>query len=322
MTPFKPPFLLRNSHLQTILASIGPRKSRVHKKAKQLINSSKLYTLDCGDGVRLQGLYSPHPQQRGLVIMIHGWLGNNNSLYLLSTASELYQQGYSVFRLNLRDHGDSSQLNKQLFHSARLTEVINAIKQVQQLFPQSNNYLLGFSLGGNFSLRIAAHATNNNIQLSRVVAICPVINPSKTNRNLHAGPFIYHHYFRNKWKHSLRQKLQFFPEHDYRQTLGKLKTLDEMNQYFVPNHTEFNSVEDYLQGYAIGGDYLAEVDIPCHIISSADDPVIFAEDLQELPNNKNLSIELTEYGGHCGYLENYRFGSWIDKRVADLLSSG
>ena len=64
--------------------------------------------------------------------------------------------------------------------------------------PHQKNYLAGFSLGGNFALRVAAKAPANDIKLDQVVAICPVINPDKTNRNLHDGPAVYHNYFKKK----------------------------------------------------------------------------------------------------------------------------
>ena len=322
MPEYNPPLLFRNPHIQSIIASTGPRKWLLHRRAKSLLHNSQHCILNCGDDIRLQGMYSARPEnERGLVIMIHGWLGGNDSLYLLSAGQHLYDQGYTIFRLNLRDHGDSSHLNKALFNSTRIAEVVNAVKEIQRLFPHQKNYLTGFSLGGNFSLRVAARAPANDIALDHVVAICPVINPLKTNQNLHDGLFIYHNYFQQKWQQSLLQKLHYFPEHDYEKKLATLTTLNQMNEYFVPNHTDFDNVDDYLLGYSIAGDHLSQLSMPCHIISSTDDPVIDAEDLNELAHNPNLSIELTRYGGHCGYLSDLHLNSWIDGRLSELFSS-
>lgn len=322
MTDFNPPLLLKNHHLQTIFASTGPRRILLQQKAKAFINNSTLHILDCGNDIRLQGMYTGSPEhKKGLVILLHGWLGHYNSLYLLSAGNALFKAGYNIFRLNLRDHGDSAHLNKKLFHSVRLQEVVNASKQIQQQFPHDHNYLAGFSLGGNFSLRIALQAPKNHLQLKQVVAICPVIDPSRCNTNLHSGLFIYHNYFRNKWKRSLRKKLDFYPEHGYGSILSGLSTLNAMNDYFVPNHTGFASVEDYLNGYAISSKQLTELKVPCHIISSQDDPVICAEDIKRLTAHPKLTIEITQYGGHCGYLENYSLNSWIDRRLLTLFTN-
>ena len=73
------------------------------------------------EGVRLLGYHteSAGPKSRGLVVMLHGWEGSADSTYILSVAPKLIAAGYSVFRLNFRDHGDSHHLNRELFHSCR-----------------------------------------------------------------------------------------------------------------------------------------------------------------------------------------------------------
>jgi predicted alpha/beta-fold hydrolase len=322
MDQFNPPFYLKNPHIQSIIASTGPRRLILHRRAKKLIDDSKQYTLDCENGIRLQGDYAfRQNNKRGLVIFIHGWLGSSDSLYLLSAGNNLYKNGYNIFRLNLRDHGNSESLNKKIFNSTRINEVIQAIKKIQQLFPHNKNFLAGFSLGGNFSLRVAEKATENKISLNQVAAICPVINPYNTNRNLHLGIPIYHNHFRDTWKKSLLNKLNHFPEYGYKNLLNKLSTIDEMNEYFVNKHTSFNDVNSYLSGYAIDGSYLEDVDIPCHIISSQDDPIICCKDLTLLADNKSITIELTRYGGHCGYINSLLLTSWIDQRMLKLFNT-
>jgi uncharacterized protein len=322
MSEFNPPFLLKNRHIQSIFSSTGPRKWLLQSRARTLLHHAKKTLLNGGNGVRLEGAYSAQPKHsKGLVLMIHGWEGCINSSYLLSAGSALYAQGYSIFRLNLRDHGDTHHLNKGLFNSTRLNEVIEAVKHVQQLFPHSNNYLAGFSLGGNFVLRIAAKAPTHGIHLNKVAAVCPVINPLNTMRDLEEGWFVYHDYFRRKWSRSLSKKLSHFPELGYADKLLKLKTLSQMNDYFVPNHTDYDDTQSYLLGYAITGNVLAQLCVPCHIISAKDDPVIQVEDLSELADSHFLTIEVTQYGGHCGYLKNYKLHSWIDNRLVTMFAN-
>ena len=323
MSEFKPPLLLKNRHIQSILSSTGPRKWLLQRRARSLLEQSKTYILNCGEGVRLEGAYaeSPTKKSKGLVVLIHGWEGCINSSYLLSAANALYTQGYSIFRLNLRDHGKTHHLNKELFNSTRINEIIQAVKNIQRLFPHDKNYLAGFSLGGNFALRVAAQAPQHKIPLKQVAAICPVINPQNTMRDLELGWFVYHDYFHRKWSRSLKNKLIHFPEMAYGEKLRELKTLSQMNDYFVPHHTEFEDTRSYLLAYALSGEVLSKLSVPSHIISSKDDPVVRSTDLSELPQNKYLSIELTQHGGHCGYLKNYQLHSWVDQRLVKLFSN-
>jgi predicted alpha/beta-fold hydrolase len=178
----------------------------------------------------------------------------------------------------------------------------------------------GFSLGGNFALRVALRAPAQGIELRQVIAVCPVLDPTNTMLSLERGWWVYHDYFLGKWQRSLRKKLEHFPQLGYRDDLARLRTLRAMNDYFVPRYTPFADTAAYLQGYSIVGATLADLQVPSHLITSLDDPVIHATDLANLAKPAQLTIEVTRYGGHCGFIENYRLHSWIDKRIAQLLA--
>ena len=114
-----------------------------------LIENETDMLLNAGDNIQLHSLYSSAQHQENfnhkLVILIHGWEGSAESTYLQLMAHHLYAAGISVYRLNLRDHGDSHHLNEDLFHSCRLDEVVAAIEQLAQRFSTQKIYLLGFS---------------------------------------------------------------------------------------------------------------------------------------------------------------------------------
>src|SRR5689334_17337757 len=99
-THFTPPRLLRNAHLQSIIASFKWRQFLVSRRARAMLAQSREHILECGDGVRLLGFHSAHPDtSRPLVVLLHGWEGSAESLYLLSLSGFLYDQGYNIFRL-------------------------------------------------------------------------------------------------------------------------------------------------------------------------------------------------------------------------------
>ena len=65
-----------------------------------------------------------------------------------------------MVRLNLRDHGNTAHLNSGLFHSALSHEVIELAKHLMAKAQPINGAkvpcgLIGYSLGGNFALRLA-----------------------------------------------------------------------------------------------------------------------------------------------------------------------
>ncbi|MDF1692021.1 MAG: alpha/beta fold hydrolase [Zhongshania sp.] len=321
MSDFAPSGLLKNPHAQSILASTGLRKLRSYPRARAMLAASKTVILDCGNGHQLLGEYAAQPKRsKGLVTLIHGWEGSSQSTYMLSSGGALYQAGYDIFRLNLRDHGPSHHLNRELFNSARLDEVVGAIAAIHEIYPQPWQFLAGFSLGGNFALRVAAKATEADLDIKQTVAICPVVDPAKTMTALEQGWWVYEQYFVRKWQQSLRKKINLYPELGYQKSLFKLKTLRDMNSYFIPHHTPFSNVEDYFRAYSIAEEALSTLSSPAHIIAAQDDPIILAEDFARLANSEHLSIETKRYGGHCGFMKNYQLDSWLDGRLLELIN--
>jgi len=321
---FNPPGWLANAHLQSILPSLLIRRPLLMRRARSLVACSQEQILDCGDGVRLMGYYSSQQAAgrapaRDLVLLLHGWEGHADSLYVLSLGSHLFDLGCDVFRLNFRDHGPTHHLNQEIFHSCRLDEVVGATRALHQQHPQQRLTVAGFSLGGNFALRIAARAPGAAIRLERAVGICPVLRPHSTMEILESGPFIYQHYFLDKWKKSLRIKQALFPKiYDFGAILaqGSIRT---MTQIMVERYSEFADIDAYLNGYAITGNVLATLEVPAHIVTALDDPIIPSADLKDLARNPHLNIIAATHGGHCGFMDSFNRESWADRQVARVM---
>jgi len=318
---FQPSGLLRSPHLQSVLASIPPRRSLVRRRARAFSMASQDIIAECGDGVRLLGhvALAPAGGNGRLVVMIHGWEGSAESTYMLSVAPALLARGYSIFRLNLRDHGASHHLNEDLFHSCRLDEVVGAFGWIQRTYPDKRLSAVGYSLGGNFALRVAEAAPAAGLALDRVVAICPVLNPAQTMIALDHGWSVYRNYFIRRWRHSLLKKSAAFPARYNFSELTRFKNLTDMTEYFVVHYTDFPDLYTYLNGYALTGERLAGMTVDASMLLADDDPVIPVEGLTDMHVPAALTVYRAELGGHCGFLEGLNLESWLDQFLLDEL---
>ena len=302
-TKFSPPTHLKNAHIQSIMNSVGPRKFRAKKITKTLKSEQLIISTEAGVRLtaELDNANTSHPatNTKALVILIHGWEGSSQSAYQVTTAFHLINSGFDVLRLNLRDHGDSHHLNPELFNSTLLAEVGDAIKSFTSDRSYSNTFLAGFSLGGNFTLRIVADRAKE-LGIVAAVAICPPIDPNNAMTVMNNGLFIYEKYFFRRWTRSLQKKLKYFPELDFSAEMNQIKTLEDVNQTFVPKFTPFQNPKDYFSSYALTGDRLKTLEIPAHMIVANDDPILPAEDVDKINASEHLIVERQDHGGQCG----------------------
>ncbi|RAP57085.1 alpha/beta fold hydrolase [Oleiagrimonas sp. MCCC 1A03011] len=317
---FQPPRLLRNGHVQTMLSSSSLRRLLLRPLARKVNGNSEDVRFTLSDGVRLTGAITRQKMRdkaRGLAVVYHGWEGSIDSSYVLQTGASLLDAGWDVFRLNFRDHGDTHHLNVGLFHSCLIHEVVEATAEAVARFrnPGAPVALAGFSLGGNFALRVALRAPSANLPLAHTIAICPVIDPHAGLFSLETAPWMYEWYFMHKWRGSLKRKQKLYPQQDYFTNEDLRQGLRGLTRVQVERHTEFGTLDAYLDGYSVSGERLAELKVPTTILTAEDDPVIPVNEFRELTLPPEVELDIAPYGGHCSFIQNWKLRSFTDDYI-------
>jgi predicted alpha/beta-fold hydrolase len=182
-------------------------------------------------------------------------------------------------------------------------------------------FLAGFSLGGNFALRIARRCTDHPIPgLNRVVSISPVLDPDKATDRIDANPFILR-YFLKKWRRSLSTKQRLFPNQYDFSGLLKIDTIREMTERLLIRYSPYDGATAYFKKYTLLNGYLQDITIPTTIITARDDPIIPVEDFYGLHTSPATRLIIQPYGGHNGFLESWRLNGWYERVMADWFSA-
>ncbi len=314
--PYQPPFFLRNGQLQTMLASARVRA----RGPNPMLSASREMILETSAGVRLLGALSPRtdPPGRGLAILLPGWEGSIDSTYMLCTGRCLYRRGYDVFRLNYRDHGRSHRLNQGIFYAVLLDEVFEAVSQAAALAGGRPVLLAGFSLGGNFALRIGRRCSMQPIPgLRHIVAISPALNPAEATTRIDRHPVI-RRYFLKKWRQSLALKQSLFPDrYDFSPAL-RLKTVLEVTEYLIERYSRYSSAAAYFAGYTLTGGALAAMTTSATLLTAEDDPIIPVVDFRTLRLGPATEVVIQRHGGHNGFLKGLSLQSRYEADIADL----
>lgn len=318
-----PPLWLRNGHLQSVLSSSRLRQRRGQALLDRLGARHQELLLDGGNGCVLQAWHSqlPSTAPRALALLLHGWEGSAESGYMRMAAAQLLAAGFAVVRLNFRDHGNTHHLNQGLFHSARIDEVVHAAAELATRHPGLPMVAAGYSLGGNFALRLALRAPAAGIALAHVAAVCPVLDPARTMDRLEQGTAVYSRYFHRKWTASLRRKRALYPElMDGCDDAVLSQDLRALTAWLVQRHAGFQDVQAYFQAYSVAGQRIAALQVPSSVLMAADDPVIPVDGFHQWPLPAHSQLHISPWGGHCGFIENLRGDGWSERWLRQVLA--
>lgn len=252
---------------------------------------------------------------------MHGWLGGSESAYVRRAAQYFYSRGFDIFRINLRDHGGTHFLNEGAFNGSLLVETHEAVIRAARLAQKKPVYLAGFSLGGNFVLRMALrHSTTDRKipGLKHTVAVSPAVDPMKATLLMDRS-FIMRRYFLKKWMHDLQLKRAAFPDKYSLENLNASSVM-ELTDKIIPRYTEFPDANTYFRSYTLSNKQLSRLKNPTTILTSADDPIIDPGDIANLGEHRYLSISVQKYGGHNGFMQSLLLDPWYHGVMEKILN--
>ena len=307
--------LLKNGLFNTLVASSPIREIQQKPLRKKLnrISSKQIFTSSNSQSIEIfeTNLYKKK------VIFFPGWLGHKDSKYLIPIAHLLHINNFDIIRIHPIDHGDTEHLNKDFFRATDIQTLIEAVKFIGNKYQNNEIHLIGFSLGGNIALRISACESINF--LKSTVVISPVIDPEISMRAMDNTSWILKKYFVNKWRRSLRRKMRLHNISNLEEPL-KYKNLEKITEFFTKNFSPHSDVKELFSGYAITQVIINNIKNNTLIYSSVDDPCVPIEPLCKLHQTDNVKFKPQQYGGHCGFIDDFKFNSSVYEEIVKKLS--
>ena len=304
----------KNGLFNTLIASSPIREIQQKPLRKKInkISSKQIFTSSNSQSIEIfqTDLFKKK------VIFLPGWLGHKDSKYLIPLANLLHIKNFDIIRIHPIDHGNTEHLNKDFFRATDIQTLIEAVKSIGNKYPDNEIHLIGFSLGGNIALRISASAEINF--LKSTVVLSPVIDPENSMHAMDNTSWILKKYFLNKWQKTLRRKIRLYEIADVEKAL-KYKNLEDMTEFFTENFSPHKNTKELFSGYAITQDTLDQIKHSTLIYSSIDDPCVPIEPLNKLDQTNYVIFKPQQYGGHCGFIDNFKFSSSVyDEIVCKL----
>lgn len=295
-------------HLQTILACLTPAGIPPP-------STSKLIPL--GDGDALCCEISTPPLWKSFhktIVLLHGLGGCHKASYMVRLSRKLYQAGHRAVRVNMRSSGSGKDFAKRPYHGGLSSDILKVVSTLKEEAPLSPIITIGYSLGGNIALKLAAELGEKKSELIHTtIAVCPPVDLAETAKIM-SKPInnLYNRYFIHHIEKVTKEWTKGRP----------FSTIYEFDEIVTAPKWGFESPSEYYQKSS-SCFKLSQIEHACHILLAQDDPFINYRTCLNAKKSAAVQVWLSRYGGHMGFFgwsdKEHRY-YWLDKLLLNWIS--
>ena len=326
-TTFKPPWWMKNPHMQTILPTVIPQKLAAH--------SATLHRVDLADGDAI-AIHEDCPKEwragGKVAILSHGLTDHHRTPLLVRLTEKLTARGVRVFRWDMRSCGAGIEWARHPYHagcSDDLATVVHAVIKKcckSEASIQPDITLFGVSLSGNVLLKYLGESPDRvPAMIGRAIAVNPPIDLiagiesiSKRRNRVYDRHFtrmlLKHH---DQWS---RVRPDVYSPVDG----PRPRTLEGFDNWFTAPAIGYRDAREYYIKSS-SAQFIPSIRIPTTIITARDDPFVpfemFSNDSLRYPDN--VELVPTDHGGHVGFVGkkgNDPDMRWLDWRIVEIVT--
>lgn len=256
-----------------------------------------------------------------LVIISHGLEGNSQRSYIKGMARMCLASNFDVLTWNYR--GCSEEMNRELrFYHSGATDDVGVVVNHAIACGYTNITLIGFSLGGNLTLKYIGEQQPPKEVKKAVAFSVPLDLHSSCIQISRPSNRIYSERFLKSLKKKIITKAVFRKELDIK-GIDAIASLIEFDDHFTaPIHGFKNAVDYYTQSSSL--QFLTRITIPTLIINAQNDPFLSKEcyPTATLHDHPFVRFESPAYGGHVGFAQFNKNGLyWSEERAMEFINA-
>lgn len=288
---YQRPKWLFNRHLETIYPALF-RNVDLRKP-----NTERISTPD-GDFLDLDWYLA---NNRRLIIISHGLEGNSTRPYMLGMVRIFLKNKYDVLTWNYRGCGEELNQKPIFYHSGATYDLDTVVGHAAQKYDAIS--LIGFSLGGNLTLKYLGEKLSKDKPIEKGVAISVPLHLSSSSQKISSGENqLYSKRFLKTLREKVIRKAQHHPEEIPVHFLRKIKTLSDFDDYFTGPLHGFSDAEEY---YQVNSSlfFLDKISKPTFILNAQNDPFLSDQcfPVKLAKELEDVYFEFPKQGGHVGF---------------------
>lgn len=312
---YRPPVLLHNGHLQTIIPTLFRRVAGV------VYTRMRVATPD-GDFLDVD---TSRVGKDRVVIVAHGLEGNSNRPYVVGMVKAFNRAGWDAVAWNFRGCGGEPNRKLRSYHSGATEDLEVVVKRVVGTGRYATVGLVGFSMGGNIVLKYLGEQgkrVDSRIRAAAAFSVpCDLASAalkmgSRANR-------LYMRRFLRMLHDKIQAKMELFPGCIDDRGYEHIRTFKEFDERYTAPLCGFASAEDYW-ARASSKPLLGAIRVPALLVNALDDPFLppSCYPHTEAASNPFLFLETPRTGGHVGFLSFPDHGVyWSETRAVEFLEA-
>jgi hypothetical protein len=318
--PFVTRRWLRNGHAMTMYAWARRRRFS-HLPPPE----ARLFRVTADTQVRADCYWQPDRASRPVLVALHGLESSSEAHYMRGLADQARARGWSAVLLNQRNCGGTEHLTPGLYHSGLTADPLAVIRELAEVDGIRDVCVVGYSLGGNVTIKLAGELGDARSPVRAVVAVSPTIDLERCVTAIERrSNYPYQWNFVRSLRGRMRRKATTWPAAFDLSPLGGIRSIRRFDDVYTAPHHGFNGAGDYYYK-ASALRVIDRIRIPALILTAEDDPFVPPGQFRapDLPSNPNVIVRIEPHGGHCGFVGAGRGPDayWAERAAVAFLAS-
>ena len=312
---------LRNGHTMTVYAW-ARRRLFPNLPAPEI----RFFQVAPDTQVRADCYWQSDRAGRPALVALHGLESSSEAHYMRGLADHALRRGWHAILLNQRNCGGTEHLTPGLYHSGLTADPLAVIRELATRDGIQNVGVVGYSLGGNLTLKLAGElGGQTGLPVRAVVAVSPALDLDRCVRAIERKVnFPYQFNFVRGLRARMRRKVEAWPGAFDLSPLGRIWSIRKFDDVYTAPHHGFDGASDYYYK-ASAVRVIDRIQIPALILTAADDPFVPPEQFRPplLAPNPHVSVRIESHGGHCGFIAANGTGDpyWAEDSAVRFLAT-
>jgi predicted alpha/beta-fold hydrolase len=311
-TNYRPPKWLFNSHLETIYPAIFRRIEIINPKRERIPTSDH-------DFLDLDWYRTGSSK---LILISHGLEGNSSRPYMLGMAKLFLKNNFDVLTWTFRGCGEELNKNAIFYHSGATYDLEQVIRHAQRDYEEV--YPIGFSLGGNLTLKYLGELGSDTQKIKKGVAISVPLHLASSSQKISTRENrLYSNRFLKTLKEKVVRKSRTHPAQIPLEKLKSVKTLADFDEYFTGPLHGFKDAQDYYQKNSALY-FLDQIKVPTLVLNAQNDPFLTEKcfPVKMAKSLESVYFEFPKQGGHVGFASNSsEIPYYSEQRAVEFITS-